>query len=81
MPKNKLSDLRDHLFETLERLKDADDADQARVEIERAHAVSQVAQAIVAGAKLELRAAELFGDEAAPTFFPSTEPSRKELRG
>jgi hypothetical protein len=80
MPKNKLSDLRDHLFEQLERLKDADAA-AVTTEVERAHAMSHVAQTIISSAKLELRAAEQFGDDSAPAFFPAAQPGTKALRG
>ncbi|BES72192.1 hypothetical protein RE428_32100 [Marinobacter nanhaiticus D15-8W] len=46
--KNKIEDLRDHLFETLEKLKDGD------IDIERAKAVSGVAQTIINSAKVEI---------------------------
>lgn len=48
MPKNKLTDLRDHLFETLEMLKDGD------IEVGRAEAITKVAQVIVNTAKVEV---------------------------
>lgn len=50
MAKNKISDLRDHLFETLEALKDPDKP----MEIERAKAISDVAQTIINSAKVEV---------------------------
>ena len=48
--KNKIEDLRDHLFETLEALKDPDKP----MEIERARAIANVAQVIVNSAKVEV---------------------------
>lgn len=51
MAKNKLQDLRDHLFETIEGLKDA----EKPMDIQRAVAISQVANAIINSAKLEVR--------------------------
>ncbi len=50
MARNKMSDLRDHLFETLEALKD----DDKPMDIERARAISDVAQAIINSAKVEV---------------------------
>ena len=47
--KNKVEDLRNHLFATLEALRDED----APMDIERAKAVAQVAQVIVDSAKAE----------------------------
>lgn len=48
--KNKLTDLRNHLFETLEGLKDKDHP----MEIARAKAVADVAQTIINSAKVEV---------------------------
>jgi hypothetical protein len=48
MPKNKIQDLRDHLFETIELLKSGE------INIEQAKAVSEVAQVIVNTAKVEV---------------------------
>ena len=47
--KNKIEDLRNHLFETLEALKDPD----SPMDIARAEAVAKVAQVIVDSAKVE----------------------------
>jgi hypothetical protein len=51
MAKNKLTDLRDHLFETIEALKDP----EKPMEVKRAQAISAVAQAIIGTAKLEVQ--------------------------
>lgn len=48
--KNKLSDLRDHLFETIERLKSADRS----MPLEKAKAIAEVAQVIINSAKVEV---------------------------
>jgi hypothetical protein len=48
MPKDKIQDLRHHLFECLEMLKDGD------LEIDRAKAICEVAQVIVNTAKVEI---------------------------
>lgn len=64
MAKNTLKDLRDHLFETIEALKDQDEP----MEIERAKAISGVAQALIASAKVELQLLDLTGQESQSEF-------------
>ena len=49
MAKNKIEDLRNHLFETIEMLKDGD------MEIDKAKAISEVAQVIINSAKVEVQ--------------------------
>ena len=48
--KNKIEDLRNHLFATLEALQD----DETPMEIERAKTIAAVAQVIVNSAKIEV---------------------------
>jgi hypothetical protein len=50
MARNKISDLRDHLFETLEALKDRDKP----MDLDRARAISEVAQTVINSAKVEV---------------------------
>lgn len=50
MAKNKISDLRDHLFETIEALKDS----EKPMDLERARTISAVAQVIINSAKVEV---------------------------
>jgi hypothetical protein len=50
MAKNKIGDLRDHLFETLEALKDPDKP----MDLDRARAISEVAQTMINLAKVEV---------------------------
>lgn len=50
MARNKIGDLRDHLFETLEALKDKDEP----MDITRAKAIADVAKVIVESAKVEV---------------------------
>lgn len=73
MAKNKMVDLRDHLFETIEALKDTENP----MEIERAKAVSQVAQTIIESVKVQLKFAEIIGQEYKDDFFgkPAIEPT------
>jgi len=49
MAKDKIQDLRHHLFETIEMLKDGD------MEIEKARAISEVAQVIINYSKVKKR--------------------------
>lgn len=46
--KNKLPDLRDHLFEVIERLKDGD------IDVQTAMAINSACQTLVASAKVEV---------------------------
>jgi len=48
--RNKIEDLRNHLFETIEKLKDEDNP----MDLERAKAVADVAQVIINSAKVEI---------------------------
>lgn len=50
MPKNKIEDLRNHLFDTMERLLDPEDP----FDLDRAEAVAKVAQVVVNSAKVEV---------------------------
>ena len=84
--KNKLSDLRNHLFETIESLKDP----EKPMDIERAKAVSQVAHVLIESAKVELRALELTGSAEASGFLEIEkgeadaflpEPDRRKSKG
>jgi hypothetical protein len=51
MPKNKMQDLRNMLFETMERLLDDDDQS---MDLEKAETISKVAQVVVNSAKVEV---------------------------
>ena len=79
--KNKLEDLRNHLFAALEGLSDA----EKPMEIDRARAISDVAQTIINSAKLELDLVKTLDGQRAPSdFFPTTQvqgPQRPALRG
>lgn len=67
MPKNKMSDLRSHLFETLEALKD----DAKPMDVDRARAVCEVAQALINTAKVEVQFLDAIGAEPSSWIFPS----------
>lgn len=65
MAKNKITDLRDHLFETIEALKDPD----RPMEIERAKAISDVAQTIINSAKAEIELLKVIDGSRGSEFF------------
>lgn len=50
MPKNKLTDLRDHLFETIELLKDPDSG----MDVKTAREIGNLGQVIVDSARVEV---------------------------
>lgn len=60
--KNKSSDLRDHLFETIERLKDAKSPERVKREIDRSKAVVAVAGSLIDLAKVEVVARRELGN-------------------
>lgn len=62
MPRNKISDLRDHLFETLEGLKNLSDPkadDCEKVDIDTAKQICNVADKITETYKVEVQAMDL----------------------
>lgn len=66
MPKNKIEDLRNHLFATLEALQDEDKP----MEIDRAKTIADVAQVIVNSAKIEVEFIRATGREKGTGFIP-----------
>ena len=73
MARNKMSDLRDHLFETLEALKDKD----APMDLERAKTISAVSQTLINSAKVEVDLVKAIGGDQSSDFFGAkSEPRR-----
>ena len=75
MAKNKLEDLRNHLFAQLERLADDEDmkdTEKLETELSRAKAIADVAQVIVNSSKLEVELMKAYKNApaniTAPTF-------------
>lgn len=56
--KNKIEDLRNHLFETLERLNDKDEP----MDLDRARAVANIASVVIESAKAETDRLKAVGD-------------------
>lgn len=77
--KNKISDLRNHMFAALERLGNEDMSEEEnKKEIERAKAISEVGKVIVESAKTEVLYAKLTRrKEAEPTEFLEIEEEPK----
>lgn len=74
MAKNKINDLRDHLFETLEALKDTENP----MDLDRARVISGVAQTLVNIAKVEVDLVKAVGGNApGGGFFTLPEESRE----
>lgn len=74
MAKNKINDLRDHLFETIEALKDT----EKPMELARAHMISEVAQTIINSAKVEIELVKaVSGAHPGSAFFDHPEESRQ----
>jgi hypothetical protein len=69
MPKHKIDDLRDHLFDTLAALRDP----VKPMEVERAKAVADVARVIVDSAKVEVAFLNATGQIASSGFLPTDE--------
>lgn len=65
MPKNTMTDLRNHLFEVMEALKD----DEKPMDIERAKTVIGVAQVLVDSAKVEVQFLNAIDSSEATEFF------------
>jgi hypothetical protein len=64
--KNKIEDLRDHLFATLEALQDQ----EKPMELERARTISEVAQTIINSAKVEVDFMKHLGGKPVTGFIP-----------
>jgi len=71
MARNKINDLRDHLFEVLERLKDGE------IDIETAKAMADVSQVIINSAKVEVDFIRITGANQNTGFIKLTEGGDK----
>jgi hypothetical protein len=73
MAKNKMEDLRNHLFATLESLSDPDNP----MDLERARTISGVAQTIINSATVEVKLLNAMGSSRGSSFFQVEEESRE----
>jgi len=74
--KNKITDLRNHLFETLEALKDEDKP----MEVQRAKAIADVAKAIIDSAKVEVAYLKTTGGALGTGFIPEEQEAPTDRR-
>ena len=72
--KNKIEDLRNHLFATLEALQDEDQP----MDIERAKAIAEVAKVVVESAKTEVKYLAMTGATKGTGFIPEDPQDRVE---
>lgn len=72
--KNQITDLRNHLFETIEMLKEGD----KRMDIEKAETIAKLASVIVHSAKVEVDYLRTTGAHTGTQFIPDAEPKRME---
>lgn len=75
--KNKMEDLRNHLFAALEGLGDT----EKPMDIERARAISDVAQTLINSAKVEVDFIRAIGSERASPFFEESAPKLMQPGG
>lgn len=73
MPKNKIEDLRNHLFAALEGLSDKDDP----MELERAQAIANVGQVLVNSIKVENDFLRITGGAKSTAFVPDAKQLNK----
>jgi hypothetical protein len=73
--KNKISDLRDHLFATLEALQDEDKP----MEIDRARAIADVAKVVVDSAKAEVDYLKVTGQSMGTGFIALPETAGRPM--
>lgn len=72
--KNKIEDLRNHLFAVLEALQDKENP----MDIERARAIAEVADRVIDSAKVEVRYIEVTGNDGSG-FIPDAKPAQPQL--
>lgn len=76
--KNRIQDLRDHLFATIEDLRDK----ESPMDLARAKAIADVAQAIINSAKVEVEAMQVLGLSQGTGFLPQEEkPGPRLIEG
>jgi hypothetical protein len=76
MPKNKVDDLRNHLFDTLEALRDP----EKPMDVARAKAISDIAQTIINSAKVEVDFLKATNLDGSSEFFESSEQTSERRK-
>jgi hypothetical protein len=67
--KNKIEDLRNHMFEALERLKDAETPEELQKELDKSKAIAELGKVLVDTAKAEVDFQKATGGIVMPTEF------------
>lgn len=75
--KNSIEDLRNHLFETIESLKDEENP----MDIERAKTIADVGQTIINSAKVEVDFLRHTGRDTATPFLTNDKPKLPSYQG
>jgi hypothetical protein len=82
MARNKISDLRDHLFAQLERLNDEDLTEaKMQLEVQRSKAITAVSSELIESAKMEINFLEATGQLKGSGFFDPINPGQKVIEG
>ncbi len=76
MARNKINDLRDHLFATLEALQD----EKEPMDLDRARAIADVAQVIINSAKVEVDFLKATGRAEGTDIIPEERSKKLDLR-
>lgn len=81
--KNKMADLRNHLFQALERLNETDAKNEMRMdrELDRARAIAEVAQVVVNSAKVEVEYIKATDRDRGSEFLAEPEESPRLSQG
>ena len=78
--KNKLSDLRDHLFAQLEAVREASD-ENLQKEVQRAQSVSDIGRVLIDSAKVEIEYFRHIGGESSSSSFIESKPALPPAKG
>ena len=78
--KNKLSDLRDHLFAQLEAVREASD-ENLQKEVQRAQSVSDIGRVLIDSAKVEIEYFRHIGGENSSSSFIESKPALPPTKG
>jgi hypothetical protein len=80
MARNKMSDLRDHMFAALERLNDDElTSDELQKELSRAKSIASIGSVLVNSAKVEIDYMKAMGIEESTSELFKSVPPQKQL--
>jgi hypothetical protein len=79
--KNKIEDLRNHMFAALEKLSDAETTEELKNELDRSKAIAELGKVIVESAKAEVDFVKATKGEVITTEFFNEGEGVKQLKG